>query len=81
MTDKLGSEPAFPYVIKETRESALQRGKEPIEITYGGLTKRQWFAGMAIIGITANPTNIGKNQHLAEAAFSMADAMLKEGDK
>ena len=47
-----------------------------------GLTKREWFAGMALSGFCANPNLCG----LPKETFKLmseeqADAMLKEGVK
>lgn len=54
--------------------------------TSQGLTKRQWYAGQALMGLMANPdtlnmpgqslTNPGGGKGLALMAFAAADAML-----
>lgn len=79
MTD----EPAFPYLSKETRASALQAQRIPCEIQYNGLTKREWFAGMAMMGFVQllEDCKEYKPADLAKAAFELSDAMLAEGDK
>lgn len=53
---------------------------------HSGLTVREWFAGMALIGILANPDNARAQPPLthaerADAAFKAADAMLAESAK
>lgn len=49
-------------------------------VTSGGLTKREWFAGMALIGIIMN--GMSTPEHLvSEYAFKYADAMIKENEK
>jgi hypothetical protein len=54
-------------------------GKESL-----GLTKREWFAGMALMGFAANPETVAwSNQTAAKAAVMNADALiaaLKETD-
>ena len=54
-----------------------------------GLTKREWFAGMAMKGILANPVITDADQshkvltHIKLVkyfAYAQADAMLKEGE-
>ena len=46
-----------------------------------GLTKREWFAGMAMQGILANPSCVFKDSDLAKAVYDLADAMIAEGEK
>lgn len=45
-----------------------------------GMTLRDWFAGQAVMGLAIgywNNVNFGKAENLAEAAYEIADAMLK----
>jgi len=43
----------------------------------GGLTLRDWFAGMALQGMNAKPSwDKGTTRAIAREAYSMADAML-----
>ena len=60
--------------------------------TDGGLTKREYFAAMAMQGIMASLTEMqaigsstlhhaGMDENLAREAVSIADAVLKELDK
>lgn len=48
-----------------------------------GLTKREYFAGLAMQGFAANPeaTWRGGIPAMANAAFEWADAMIAEGNK
>jgi hypothetical protein len=48
-----------------------------------GLTKREWFAGMAMQGIVSNSRfdETVPASKLAQHAFMVADAMLAEDDK
>jgi hypothetical protein len=76
MTKAVGG-PAFPTII-------LGRDDRPIHWT--GMTLRDWFAGLAMQGLVGDR---GENDEaplppahvLALAAYSIADAMLKERDK
>ena len=47
----------------------------------GGLTKREYFAGLAIQGILKTSTMSPELDHYAERAIYVADALLKELDK
>ena len=66
-------EPAFPQtvVLDNTMKSR------------GGLTKREWFAGMALQGLCVNGYYMSTEDrlNLAMSAYQLADAMLKEGAK
>lgn len=46
-----------------------------------GLTKREWFAGMALQGILAYYGNSGNETKIAQYCFGFADAMLAESKK
>ena len=77
MSDNSG--PAFPikHIIKEN-------GFIVSEINFQGLTKREWFAGMALQGMLAKPLEGERESSFecyAECSFRYADAMLAEGEK
>lgn len=63
-----------------------ENGNEPAfarpesEFTHGstGLTKREWFAGMAMQGFAADPEISGGYQAIASTAVAWADALLAE---
>ena len=63
-------EPAFPQSLAS-------------EGPFGGLTKREWFAGMALAAIIreGNPSQgVGTTfDMMAQDAFRFADAMIEEG--
>ena len=60
------NEPAFPCAAMDAVEGTIYQE---------GLTKREWFAGMALQGLLANPNG------RAEAAVYYADALIKELEK
>jgi len=41
-----------------------------------GLTKRQWYAGMAMQGLLSNP-NAKPKLEIPSASFTVADALIK----
>lgn len=58
----------------------------------GGLTKREWFAGMALMGLLANPDQRGiatvcevkqipPQEAISARCFDLADAMIAEGER
>lgn len=68
-----GDEPAFP-------SDCLEDDWEK----YGGLTKREWFAGMALMGMHARnsyDSGLDTPEKRASICFIDADAMLKESEK
>jgi hypothetical protein len=76
---------AFPQpmaVMPTTGEMHCAFEKHP---DFAGMTLRDWFAGMALQGLLAQPLDVGCNyvpRLCAQSAFDMADAMLaarKEG--
>lgn len=46
-----------------------------------GMSLRDYFAGMALQGLLANPSIIQKGQDLTGISFDYADAMLSAGKK
>jgi hypothetical protein len=56
--------PAFPVMLPEAK------------IVYTGMTIRDYFAAMAMQGLCANGNT--KATEIAQAAYIVADAMLKE---
>lgn len=64
------SDPAFP----------LPLGEQDMRPSVAGLTKREWFAGMAL-GLLNSVALEWSNRELARHAYKMADAMIGEGKK
>ena len=87
-------EPAFPG--KHTEWIEVEQGwnqgqktwrSEEKEVYHSGLTKREWFAGMALQGHLAwcgmlhdNKGDLKENER-AKLAFQHADAMIDESKK
>jgi hypothetical protein len=74
--------PAFP--IKDEEDFSLEQlanGAMPSEKTFRGISKREWFAGMALQGIliAAGKEDIDliTGDVWAITAFDIADAMLR----
>lgn len=94
MTNKPESSPAFPHL-----HDSCQRINESEH--HEGLTKREWYAGMALQGFCANQKALKENAdywndflknvtsdtgdivrgQLALVCFSLADAMIEQGEK
>lgn len=88
MTDQLRQEPAFPadevhYMFpKELLEKCPElREAEAVPSRSIGLTKREWFAGMAMMGMLSGRKLVGEDafEVVAQAAYCQADAMLEAG--
>ena len=72
--------PAFPHVTQSKRA-----GSETIYTHVSeGMTLRDWFAGQALAGLSSDPSffkdvaGMIPEVVLADAAYSIADAMLTE---
>jgi len=46
-----------------------------------GLTKREWFAGLALQALLTKENTIGTEREYACIAYRAADAMIEEGKK
>jgi hypothetical protein len=78
--------PAFPFTpVYEHDESP----GSPYCITYSGMSLRDWFAGQALVGLSANASVTARYQtalsddvrsKFAEFSYKMADAMLAARD-
>lgn len=67
--------PAFPHIDYEVED----QGCGPItKRGAGGMSLRDWFAGMALQGMLANSGNMGTNADCVIAAYHVADMMIKK---
>lgn len=70
------SEPAFP--TSETRQN--MKSGNMYEVTLPGLSKREYFAGLAMQGYCSISEYIFEKE-ICEKAVKQADALLKELEK
>lgn len=78
MSTKNNGGPAFPRPV--SRKNPIDPSTE--QPAQEGMTLRDWFAGMAMQGICANPENDGMNTGDAVLrAYQAADAMIDQRDK
>ena len=68
--------PIFPH----TWEAPFENGGT-ITITNLGLTKREYFAGLALQGILTSHYPIEDNSFISEQAVALSDALLPELEK
>ena len=69
--------PAYPHSFEDTIG-------HPNWLQSQGMTLRDWFAGQAIMGLCADPSNhelFDGPDDAAENAYAIADAMLAERSK
>ena len=79
MSNVYNGGPAFP--VNDVMALEPRTTAEMVSLAHG-MSLRDWFAGNALSGICASGT--GKSwskQMLAEEAYHLADAMLKEREK
>jgi hypothetical protein len=74
--------PEFPFQGVEWTESPYGNGKVLSDVTYQGMTMRDYFAAKVIGGIfanlkTGNPSDTSIQYSAAREAYEIADAMLK----
>ena len=51
------------------------------EVSHFGLTKREYFAGLAMQGLLSNSERIGTADRYAEISIEFADELLKQLEK
>ena len=84
MTDKINDGgPAFPLQYEDRTTPGIRN-----TIVCDGISKRDWFAGMALQGMLSIPptTQIGNEIHnnprrLSEWSYAQADAMIAERER
>lgn len=71
--------PAFPQRVPTGVCKIMDDGQMEREFeTVGGLSKREWFAGMALQGLMANSSVGCTTEGFVRSALLMADALLAE---
>jgi hypothetical protein len=70
--------PAFPSLKAKYGYEGEYLG---LEEDQQGMSLRDYFAGQALTGLIANPTNGGDGKELVYLAYRIADAMLEEREK
>lgn len=65
---------------KTIEEKAIENGKQEAFNEHCGITKREWFAGLAMQGIIANDGPLPITE-LSILSYKIADEMLKGGEK
>jgi hypothetical protein len=73
------SGPAFPARVPLVFNPA--QGTDYPDYSESGMSLRDWYAGQALVGLVANTQPEIKAPLLAQQAYAIADAMLREGDK
>lgn len=72
----LPNEPAFGHAGSEDRTGGDMPDGNYYHSPVDGLTKREWFAGMALQGILANDCGAYHFDLAAEHAIKYADALI-----
>lgn len=74
----MNNEPAFPI-----NEDNICEGQVANQNRYSGLTKREWFTGMALMGICANGEFLKYHEtvNLEKVAVKIADDAIAELEK
>ncbi len=82
-SDLVDGGPAFPCPALTHREE-IAGGRARIRVTHRavqGMTLRDYFAGQALGGLSADPKFDADDIRTAELAYRYADAMLKVREK
>lgn len=76
--------PAFPSEEEQSRESALQQGREPVKIHFSGLTIRAELAKAAMLGMLSHNGQLPLKDLIFQSV-QYADALIaelnREGEK
>lgn len=82
-----GSDGAFPHIYGNSSANSIGSLQSVQINSSGGMSKREWFAGMALQGFLTNLSKMGENigrltpQFLANQSVLTADAIVKELQK
>ncbi len=75
----------FPCKEIQSRNSALQAGVIPYEITHLGMTYRQWLAGMVVNGLLSNVWKDSGTTYteakLANETIGIVNALIAEEER
>lgn len=72
-------EPAIACIVKEVREIFKDAPPQPVDVQYTGLTIREHFAAMAMMGYLGGvPGGHLVPPNLARESVAQADALLAE---
>lgn len=66
------NQPVSPATIHKVK------GEEVETVSFPGLSKREYFAGLAMQGLI---NNVNSDKFIAEAAVKLADELLKQLEK
>lgn len=77
MTNKNTGGPAFPQAEYGATEGTMGSWDYFLKSFTGGMTLRDWMAGMALQGMLSSETGVTMPSEYAELAYKIADAMLK----
>lgn len=77
------NEPAFPSDVKAfNKKGNPDFGQVSIvELKYSGLTKLEWFAGMAMSELAHPEAQVRDVNLYAKWVFDLAEAMLEESER
>ena len=76
--------PAFPFTPNEQMKLPDGTWDQNTEFGDSGMSLRDWFAGMALAGMMAEPRTDDWKNHgkiVAQTAYDYADDMLTQRDK
>jgi hypothetical protein len=79
--DKMKTNPTDPTDWSQFIKSQTSIDGTVHEGVYPGLTKREYFAALAMQGLLASPTEIGSLNEFIEKAVISADKLIKELNK
>ena len=71
---------AFPRPEISGYVRAGDKEAELWERQKNGMSLREWYAGMALQGLLANPSTILKQADIPELSFEYADSMIRAGE-
>ena len=72
-----GDKPSTPCVTTEIRTGPGSLDRPTVKRNHSGLTKREYFAGLAMQGLLATEINGPSIRDMADTAVTFADALLK----